>query len=772
MANPAPPSALAFAPDAHLPSLLLFKNGTRVATASQWPERRAELRALVETHILGSLPSEVPSLTGATILNSSSSLEEKALCSSYVRLRFLANQTNVTFDVELAWSCRQAARRQLPIFLTQFNHRGWGLAAAQRGYLMALYPGGDTRDASGDFRAAYPPASFRKILGRAYVASRTIDFLTSPRYAQLEPSGLPALNASRISISGHSRNGKQSLVAAAFDERIASVVGSSPGTPVSAPIRFSSPDFNGEPTLYDTPTRDWFLESLFAYYGREHEVPADGHMILAMIAPRAALIATADSDESGDVTFAVERGVHAALDAFGLVGAPGHLRVRYRPGRHHGWLDVQSYFDFFDQAAGLPVSDAQAGAAQFFPPHPLHLWDWKAWRQSVGPPPPPPPASSPLRERVEWLLGDGIAASWTSMLHAGTHYCEAGDVGTAYNFASQMMNRDSLTKCKGPKCTYGVRRHSLSFGAYVTADLFVPTNRSSDAPPLPVVIFLPGHSYHMGATGAYGHLSSDALGGLIESMASRGAAVLSWDMVGMGMRQHIDGAPLFYARHPRASRLGAMVGEVFSALDMIQCASASPEAHCADGEGHTGTYPPLTLPLLDPARVYLMGYSLGATVALHAAALTPPGRSVAGVAVFGGWSPLRSGAGGQATGGLRMLYETLGLIPRLGDFEGRLAQIPYDYDELITSLAPRQLLIYAAAGNRFAVASEVSTVIEQANQTWRAKGAGDKLETHTPATAVSEMRKAELAVALSWVERVVLGTPSRRSPMAYAAAAH
>ena len=32
---------------------------------------------------------------------------------------------------------------------------------------------------------------------------------------------------------------------------------------------------------------------------------------------------------------------------------PVYMRVRYRPGRHHGYLDVHSYLDWFDAAAGL-----------------------------------------------------------------------------------------------------------------------------------------------------------------------------------------------------------------------------------------------------------------------------------------------------------------------------------------------------------------------------------------------------------------------------------
>lgn len=85
----------------------------------------------------------------------------------------------------------------------------------------------------------------RKILARAFVASRTLDALLVKgglgRMLQVGSSqrALPPIDAARIAITGHSRNGKQSLIAAAFDERISVVVGSSPGTPVSAPVRFS-----------------------------------------------------------------------------------------------------------------------------------------------------------------------------------------------------------------------------------------------------------------------------------------------------------------------------------------------------------------------------------------------------------------------------------------------------------------------------------------------------------------------------------------------------
>ena len=189
---------------------------------------------------------------------------------------------------------------------------------------------------------------------------------------------------------------------------------------------------------------------------------------------------------------------------------------------------------------------------------------------------------------------------------------------------------------------------------------------------------------------------------------------------------------------------------------MIRCASPTADRACADGEGHTATYPKLQLPPLDATRVHLLGYSLGAIVALHAAALAPPSRPIAGVAAFSGWTPMRTGGGGDATGGLRLLYETVALLPRLGLFEGRAHALPYDYDELIGSIAPRPILLYAPQRNRFAVAEDVAVAIRAANASWAAKGASALFEAHTPREGVSQMRDTEIGVALEWVERVVL----------------
>jgi pimeloyl-ACP methyl ester carboxylesterase len=227
----------------------------------------------------------------------------------------------------------------------------------------------------------------------------------------------------------------------------------------------------------------------------------------------------------------------------------------------------------------------------------------------------------------------------------------------------------------------------------------------------------------------------------------------------MGSRQ-LEGATAFYRRFPHSSRLGAMVGEVAAAIDFVRCASpaAAAEPRCADGAGHTPTYKPLAVPALDDTRVHLLGYSLGAMVALHAAALLPP-THVAGVAAFGGWTPMRAplpSAGGNGLLSGRGTAQSHALLPRLGAFDGDPASVPYDYDELLAALAPRPVLLYAPLRNRFASAAAVQAAADAARASWVVVNATTRFEVRTP-DAPSDFRGPEVGAALDWVERMVLG---------------
>src|SRR5690606_35018347 len=119
-------------------------------------------------------------------------------------------------------------KTNLPVFMTQFTHKDWGRLALRRGYAVCTYAANDGWDDTQAFQALYPAYDFSALMRRAWGASRVVDYLYSR----------PEINKNQIAITGHSRNGKQSLWAAAFDERFSAVILSSSGTGGEAPWRF------------------------------------------------------------------------------------------------------------------------------------------------------------------------------------------------------------------------------------------------------------------------------------------------------------------------------------------------------------------------------------------------------------------------------------------------------------------------------------------------------------------------------------------------------
>lgn len=263
-------------PSPFLPPLLLFSNGTTVTSAAQWAERRAEVGGLLQQHIIGSLPKAAPPLVSSHVINRTRDDRSGAL-SAFVRLGFAAPNATIEFDVEVLAPKMEADLRgqpkPAPVFMTQWNHRQWALVGLSRGYLGVVYPGADTRDAAPAFQRAYrTEASMALIVARAFVASRALDYVLSPRFAADFDGAAPPLAAGQVCITGHSRNGKQSLLAAAFDGRITAVVGSSPGAPIASPYHLSSHNFYGEGPDAGV-AGNWWLESITQYTERPYDLP-------------------------------------------------------------------------------------------------------------------------------------------------------------------------------------------------------------------------------------------------------------------------------------------------------------------------------------------------------------------------------------------------------------------------------------------------------------------------------------------------------------------
>ncbi len=305
----------AAAPDfPYLPPLLQFENGTAVTTAAQWEAgRRAEIKALLGKYLLGTAPDKNPALLNATEVNSTTTGVPGGGTSKFFFLQF---DLGIRFYVEVLIPpvpLRAGAKGKagaFPVFLTQWNHREWALVGITRGYVGVVYPGADTCDAAPQFQAAYSGGGYNMALirARAMVASSTLDFLLAPPGGGPGAFGPYPLDPACVCVSGHSRNGKQSLIFAAFDERVAAVVGSSPGAPISSPYIFSSHNFYGEGPDAGQAGH-WWVESILNYTDHPEQLPMDGHGVLGLVVPRACAVGVGWSDMEGSITFAAEMNV-------------------------------------------------------------------------------------------------------------------------------------------------------------------------------------------------------------------------------------------------------------------------------------------------------------------------------------------------------------------------------------------------------------------------------------------------------------------------------
>ena len=184
-----------------LPDPLRLASGREVKK-SDWPRRRQELLAQFQYWVTGSWPVSPGNTRVADI-----------------RTRQEGGST--VQDVVLEFGPKSAAKLNLeliipkgdgpfPVFMTQDTHRRWALLAVSRGYIGCVYAGADSRDDTDAWKAVWPESDWTKLTRRAWAASRCVDYLHT----------LPFVNTNQIALTGHSRNGKTALIAAAFDPRI------------------------------------------------------------------------------------------------------------------------------------------------------------------------------------------------------------------------------------------------------------------------------------------------------------------------------------------------------------------------------------------------------------------------------------------------------------------------------------------------------------------------------------------------------------------------
>jgi dienelactone hydrolase len=665
-----------------LPNPLVLNQGGKnipVVDNKQWQQKREWIRKQYEYWVSGSVPP-APKTFYSKILSKSI---ENGVKDEMIEITFgPGNKAKMTVELMIPPS-----GKPLPVFMTQWSQRGWAQIAVRRGYIGCVYAGADLKDDTKNYSEIYPGYDFGTLMKRAWGASRVVDYLYT----------LPQVDTARIAITGHSRNGKQSLMAAAFDRRIKAVVSSSGGTGAESTFRFSDERFNSESLQEITHSfPHWFDSRLHLFAGREQKLPVDQNSLMSLIAPRGLMMVSSISEEQGN-PWGIEQSYKSVGKVYHFLNADSKIAIWLRRGRHqHSARDVENYIDFFDYVFHRSKI---APENKLFYDYSFNKWE-KQSGEKIDPLNFPKVTASvqnknknEIRKQVHWLLGDeppGVNDKQPlSMLVTRNH-------SYPDDYLDEVIGEpklpDHIKKMViGP---YHALGDDLWSSLYFPADSVVNNKVIGK---LPIVIFLHDFAY---ATGFHRRSMP-----VIEQLTKRGFAVLAFDMVGFGSR--VEEGLHFYDRYPHWSMMGKMVADTRSIINDICDRMA----------------------FIDSSNIYLTGYSLGGTVALFTAALDS---RVKGTAVLSAFSSFRDDNGG--TEGIRSYSNLHGLIPRLGFFIGNEGRIPVDFDDIISCIAPRSLLIIAPEQDRHHPITSVRKTMLTISEKYNQDHSSDKLTFLQPGT--------------------------------------
>jgi hypothetical protein len=116
-------------------------------------------------------------------------------------------------------------------------------------------------------------------------------------------------------------------------------------------------------------------------------------------------------------------------------------------------------------------------------------------------------------------------------------------------------------------------------------------------------------------------------------------------------------------------------------------------------------------------------------VGLYSAALDS---RVKGVVSISGFTPMRTDTADKHTGGIARYSYGYELLPRLGFFVGHESQLPYDFDEILATIAPRQVLVVQPQLDRDATPADVHKAVDSARQVYALYDATSKVQLQEP----------------------------------------
>ncbi|MCL4205469.1 MAG: acetylxylan esterase [Pirellulaceae bacterium] len=360
-----------------LPDVLTTVDGRKIATASDWTNvRRPEVLELFREHVYGRVPATAYEQSFTIVREDPGAMDGAA---TLKQVDITVATAGKSLTIHLALFVPNKVPKPVPTFLLICNRGPENIDPTRekksefwpaeevvaRGYGIAAFHNADVdpdkhdgfQDGihgllDGDRRG---PDAWGTIAAWAWGASRCMDYFETDADVAND----------KVAVIGHSRGGKTALWAGAEDQRFAIVCSNDSGCGGAALSRRKTKEKETVARI-NKSFPHWFNETFKTYGGREDALPVDQHMLIALIAPRAVCVGSAEqdlwADPRGEFLSVFHAGpVYRLFGKQGLGSSPempaigqslhgdgAHYHIR--EGKHNLTLDDWNcYLDFADK---------------------------------------------------------------------------------------------------------------------------------------------------------------------------------------------------------------------------------------------------------------------------------------------------------------------------------------------------------------------------------------------------------------------------------------
>ena len=314
-----------------LPPLLMDEDGSPVTTTDQWVRRRAKLLDLFRNELYGYSPDRPKDMWFDIVKIDHAAMDGTATL-KLVNIHLGAQPEAPVIHLNLFIPNNRT--KPAPAFLLICNRDRDNIDPTRkiksdfwpaeqiiaRGYAAASFFNGDVAPdkydgfTTGIHAYLQNPAarkfnSWGTIAAWAWGGSRVMDYFETD----------PDIDEKHCAVTGHSRGGKTALWCGAQDERWALTISNCSGCSGAAIARRR---FGESLNVIQNAFKHWFCGNYRKYIDKEDSLPFDQHELVALVAPRAVYVTSADEDLWAD-----QRGewlaIHEAEPVWKLYGRQG-----------------------------------------------------------------------------------------------------------------------------------------------------------------------------------------------------------------------------------------------------------------------------------------------------------------------------------------------------------------------------------------------------------------------------------------------------------------